>query len=543
MRSVARAIHRIARRLPVLVLVCLLAAPAGAQSVLRFGLGGEADSLDPMKAELIYARALNLNMWLTLVSFDADGNMIGAAAKSWDVAPDGLTYTFHVRDDLKWSDGTPLTAADFVYTFRRMLDPKTLYNSAQLFYWIKGAQAVNAQNHPLTELGVAAPDAHTFVVTLAKPNPLFLYLAALAYCVPQKAIEKYGAAWTQAGHIVTSGAYVVKDRVPGTRIVLVKNPYSIYASSTAIDEVDVYFVGDDSSLAKRYRADELDMVYAITADEFDKMARERPSETVAFTASDTSFITLNTKRPKLADARVRRALSMLIDRNIIAQKIVGGKATPAYSLVPELWPGIDPRALPDYAGWPRDKRVSEAQSLLRAAGYTPDKPLAVEYIYYAGGITARIAIIIKSMWDQTGLIRTSLLSKEQAGLFAAFDGHDFDAGSMGIDMGLEIDPYDVLQGLEPGGWNDRSGYHSASFETLMDQVRSTANMATRARLLADADTDWTNANAILPLVHGPTRWFISPRVKGWTTKAQPYFWRLLSIADERQSAHGSTSSP
>jgi oligopeptide transport system substrate-binding protein len=524
---------RFARPLPVFALtlaLALLALPAAAQSVLRFGLGGEADSLDPMKAELIYSRALNLNMWLPLVTFDASGNMIGAAATSWDVAPDGLTYTFHLRDDLKWSDGAPLTAEDFVYSYRRMQDPKTLYNSAELYYWIKNAEAVHDHKHPLAELGVAAPDARTFVITLERPNPLFLYLAAIAYTVPQHVIAKYGSNWTDAAHIVTSGAYMVKDRVPGTRVTLVKNPYSIYAGSTSIDEIDVYFVGDDSSLSARYRAGELDLVYAITPDEFDKMARDRPAEAVAFRASNTTFITLNTKKPALADANVRRALSMLIDRDLIARKIVGGKATPAYSLVPEVWPGIAARADPDYASWPRGKRVSEAQSLLRAAGYTPQKPLAVEYIYYAGGITARTAIVIKSMWDQTGLIRTSLLSKEQAGLFAAFDGGDFDAGSMGIDMGLEIDPYDVLSGFEPGGWNDRSGYHSASYEALMDKVRSTADMTMRAQLLANADTEWMTANPILPLVHGPTHWFIAPRVKGWTPKAQPYFWRLLSVA-------------
>ncbi|MFZ1991158.1 MAG: peptide ABC transporter substrate-binding protein [Alphaproteobacteria bacterium] len=528
-------------RLCAFALVAALAALAPRASyaleVLHVGVSGEPDSLDPHKSTLIYARIINQQIWLPLVSYDKDGNMIGAAADSWEVSKDGLTYTFHLKNGLKWSDGTPITSADYVYSFRRMQDPKTNYSSAELYYWIKNAKAVHEEHHPLTDLGVGAPDARTLVITLERPNPLFLVLVGNAYAVPEKAIEKWGGAWTLPEHMVCAGPYMVKERVPGTRLTLVKNPQSMYAQSTAIDEVDVYFVNDDTAMTDRFRSGELDLVYSVGAAEFDQIARASPARAVAYNSSNTSFIVFNTRKKQLADARVRRALSMLIDRNIVAAKIVGGRTTPAYSLVPTNWPGIAPRHEPDYAAWPEKKRVAEAKKLLAAAGYSARKPLAIEYIYYPSKVGSRLAVVLKSVWDSTGLVKASLLSKEQAGLFSQLDSGDFQAASIGIDMGLEIDPYDVLSGVEPGGWNDRTGFKSAEYESLMDKVRATADAGERAKLLGEADTLWANSYTTVALTHAPARWFISRVVKGWSMKAEPYFFRNLSIERKDAAAH------
>jgi len=508
----------------------------GAQ-VLHVGVPGEPDSLDPHKSTLIYARIINQQIWLPLVSYDKDGNLIGGAADSWEIAKDGLTYTFHLKAGLKWSDGTPITSADYLYSFRRMEDPKTMYNQAELYFWIKNAKAVLQEHHPLTDLGVAAPDARTVVFTLERPNPLFLVLIGNAYAVPEKAIEKWGAEWTLPQHIVCAGPYMVKDRVPGTRITLVRNLQSIYAQGTAIDEIDFYFVNDDTAMTDRFRTGELDLVYSAGASEFDQIARQSPSEAVAYNAASTTFLVLNTHKKALADIRVRRALSMLIDRDIIAAKIVGGHTKPAYTLVPHNWPGIAFRHDPDYADWSQKKRVEEAKKLLAAAGYSAQRPLAIEYIYYDSKVSGRLAIALKSMWDATGLIKTSLLSKEQAGLFAQLDSGDFEAGSMGFDMGLELDPYDMLSGVEPGGWNDRTGLKSNEYESLMDKVRVTADADGRAKLLGEADTEWANLSATVALIHAPARWLISPAVKGWSTKVQPYFFRMLSIEQKSAASH------
>ena len=517
--------------------LALLPQPSSAYEILNVGVSGEPDSLDPHKSTLIYARIINQQIWLPLVSYDKDANIAGAAADSWEIAKDGLTYTFHLKDGLRWSDGTPITSADYVYSFQRMEDPKTLYSSAELYYWIKNAKAVHEEHHPLTDLGVTAPDARTLIITLERPNPLFLVLVANAYAVPEKAIEKWGSAWTLPEHMVCAGPYIVKERVPGTRLTLIKNPQSIYAQSTAIDEVDVYFVNDDTAMTDRFRSGELDLVYSVGAAEFDQIAKASPARALAYNSSNTSFIMFNTRKKELADPRVRRALSMLIDRNIVAAKIVGGHTTPAYSLVPPNWPGIAPRHEPDYASWPAKKRLDEARKLLTAAGYSPQRPLAIEYIYYPSRVGSRMAVVLKSVWESTGVVKTSLLSKEQAGLFAQLDSGDFQAASIGFDMGLEIDPYDVLAGVEPGGWNDRTGFKSAEYESLMDKVRASADANERAKLLGEADTLWANFYTTVAVIHAPARWFISPAVKGWSMKAEPYFFRTLSIERKSAAAH------
>ena len=220
-----------------LIVACAALAPqtSFAQQVLNVGVSGEPDSLDPHKSELIYSRIVNQQIWLPLVTYDRDGNTIGGAAETWEASKDSLTYTFHLKSGLKWSDGTPITAADYVYGFRRMEDPKTLYNGATLFYWIKNAEAVNKGKAPLTSLDVTAPDPRTLMITLARPNPLFLALVSGAYAVPEKAIEKWGAQWTRPEHIVCAGAYMLKERIPGTRLKLVKNPMSLEAPGAAID--------------------------------------------------------------------------------------------------------------------------------------------------------------------------------------------------------------------------------------------------------------------------------------------------------------------
>lgn len=513
------------------------AQPSFAYEILNVGEPGEPDSLDPHKSELIYARIVNQQIWLPLVTYDRDGNMIGGAAETWDTSKDGLTYIFHLKAGLKWSDGTPITAADYGYSFRRMEDPKTLYNSAQLYYWIKNAEAVNKGKMPLTALGIAAPDARTVVITLARANPLFINLVSAAYAVPEKVVEKWGAQWTQPEHLVCAGAYVVKERVPGTRLKLVKNPNSIYAKTAAIDEINLYFVSDDSAMIDRYRTGAVDLVYSASSQEFDQLKKASPGQAIAYSASDTDILTLNTRKPRLNDARVRQALSLLIDRTILASKVVGGGATPAFTIVPEVWTGIAPRHDPDYANWQTSTRREEAKKLLSDAGYNAQKPLAIEYIYYPSKVGAHLAVAFKSMWDTSGLIKTTLLSKEQAGLFSALDSHDFEIAGSGFDMGLDIDPYDLLSGFEPGGWYDRSGFKSADYETVMDKVRNTADPSLRASLLADADTMWSSFNVAVPLVHIPSRWFIAPAVKGWTAKAEPYFFRNLSIERASASAH------
>ena len=237
-----------------------IVAPALSEVVFNRGNSADPESLDPHKTSTVYEAHILRDLFEGLVMQDQKAELIPGAAESWTVSDDGLVYTFKLRPGAVWSDGSPLTAEDFVYSFRRLEDPATGAEYASMLYVVKNGEEVNTGKVKPEELGVKAVDASTFEVTLKSPTPYFLEMLThqSAYPVNKAAIDKLGADWIKPGNLVSNGAYTLAEFVPNDHIKLVKNPKFHDAANVKIDTVNYFPTEDRSTAIKRFEAGELD---------------------------------------------------------------------------------------------------------------------------------------------------------------------------------------------------------------------------------------------------------------------------------------------
>ena len=326
-------------------------AISSAQVVLVRGNDTDPATLDHHKTSTISkSRVLN-DLYDGLVTQDAAGNTIPGAAESWEISEDGTTYTFHMRPDGKWSNGDPVTSEDFLFAFRRIMDPATAAGYASILFPILNAEAVNKGEMPVEELGVAAPDPQTLVFTLNGPTPYFLQLLTHQTGKPlhRASVEALGADFTKPGNLVTNGAYMLESFVPNDKIVLKKNPNYYDAASVTIDEVQWLPFEDRSACLRRFEAGEVLVCADVPAEQMTYMKEKLPDQLRIAPYLGAYYLPVKTTKEKFADPRVRQAISMLIDRDFIAEEVWQGTMLPAYSLVP---PGID-----NYVGEPARARL------------------------------------------------------------------------------------------------------------------------------------------------------------------------------------------
>src|SRR5215831_2534527 len=236
--------------------------PAAAEKVLRIANQAEPESLDPHKTQTVNESNILRNLFEGLLVLDPSGNVAPGVAESFSVSEGGLTYTFRLRGSAKWSNGEPVTARDFVYSLRRIEDPKTRSQYAEVLYPIKNAEEVNTGKAAVTELGVAAPDTRTVEITLKAPTPYFLQLLTHQSALPvhEKEIARFGAEWLKPGKMVSNGAYMLDDVKPNSHIRIVKNPNYWDAAKVTIDTVVFDPSEDRATVLKRYRAGEFDIL-------------------------------------------------------------------------------------------------------------------------------------------------------------------------------------------------------------------------------------------------------------------------------------------
>jgi oligopeptide transport system substrate-binding protein len=275
-----------------------------------------------------------------------------ASAESWTVSPDGLSWTFRLRPGLEWSDGTPLTAEDFVYSYRRLLDPASAASNAGLFLALRNARKIVQKQMPPDALGVRAPDPRTIVMELEYPVPYFLQILTntQAVPVPRHVIEKLGRDWTRPGSLVSNGPYVLAERVPQSYVKLVKNPRYRDAAAVRIDEVFWHPTQDLGAAFRSFRAGEMDVVLNVAPDDLGWIRENQPEALHTGPIHATYLLVLNVARKPLDDVRVRRALSLAIDRDAIANQLLRTGVRPAWSFVS---PGIGGRPCPGRSVWPK----------------------------------------------------------------------------------------------------------------------------------------------------------------------------------------------
>lgn len=502
----------------LLVAVALLCAPlapaADAKMVLNRSSSAEPDTLDPHKTSGNTAAVILADLMQGLTTSDPKGEVTLGAAESYTVSPDGLLYTFKLRPNLKWSDGTALTAEDFVYSFRRVQKPDTAFRYAQWLWAIKNAEAINKGQMPPESLGVRAVDARTFEITLAVPNPVLLeILAATAgYPVPRHIIEKHGTGWTAAGVMVSNGAYVLKESVPQTRTTIVKNPLFYDAANVAIDEVNYYPTENLGTVLNRFRAGELDAALNFPPEQMDWIKANLPKELRISPNLGVYYFLFNNKRPPFDDARVRKALSITVDREAMVSKLFATGVTPAYGLVPPV-ASKTAGYKPAYAAQPMPARIAEAKKLLAEAGYGPAKPLKFTLQFDTLEENRKMAVAMASMWRPLG-VEVELANSEFRDIQRRARTLEYDVMRFAY-FSPFADPSAYLNLYRTGDASNFAGYSNADYDRLMQQANSTADMAKRAELMAQAEHVMLDAHVLMPIYYYVARRLISQNIKGW----------------------------
>lgn len=493
------------------------AGPAAAQ-VYHRGNDGDPETLDPHKSSTVAEAHILRDLYEGLVIHDADGRIAAGVAESWQVSPDGLTYTFRLRADARWSNGDPVTAADFVFSLRRILAPGTGAKYATILYPIRGARALHkAEPGAAPEaLGVRALDPRTLELTLERPTAYFLELLAHTTALPlhQASLERHGRDWVRPGNTVSNGAYTLRDSVPNTGIRLARNPHFHARPTVQIEEVVYHPVPDNAAGVRRYRAGELHSLSDLPTDQVPALRERFGDQVVLAPALGVWCLVFNTRKAPFSDARVRQALSLALDRETLAERIWNDTMLPAYSLVPPGIAGYEP-ALLEEADLGPFEREDRARALLAAAGYGPEKPLRVELRYNNGGNNRAAMVAVAAQWRALG-VETTFISTDAKTHFAYLrDGGDFDAARYAW-IGDYADAQNFLFLLESDnrGFN-AGGYASPEFDALMREAAAEPEAGRRAAVLHRAEALLMRDLPWIPVLHYKSKHLVSPRLTGF----------------------------
>ena len=517
----------------LLLTTLLLAATSGAQAenILRRSNDAEPASMDPQLAQGMPEMHILRDMFVGLIDEDAGAHLIPGVAEKWDVSEDGKTYTFHLRDNT-WSDGTPVTAGDFVYAWRRGVDPAVGSKYSFFLYPVKNAKEIVEGKQPLDALGVSAPDDKTLVVELNNPTPYFtgLLINAVTYPVPRQIVEKHGKEWTRAEHIAGNGAYKMREWKPQSRIVLEKSPDYYGAQDVQLDKVIYYVSEDKNAELQRYRAGELDWTADVPNDQIKWLQENLSDELHIYNYLGTFYFGYNLTKPPFKDnPKLREALTLAIDRDVITDKVTGVGEKPAYSFVPPGINGYD-HYTPEYASLDKAARIEKAKKLYEEAGYGKDKPLKVDLLYNTSENHKKIAVAVAAMWKQNLGVQTNLTNQEwKVFLNTRTEKKQTEAFRAGW-IGDYNDAYSFLELFQSkSGLND-SGYVNEKFDALLAQAGQEQDMGKRAAILKDAEKMLTDDYPVAPVYSYVTKRLVKPYVKGYAEenvmdhRSSKYMW-------------------
>jgi oligopeptide transport system substrate-binding protein len=370
-------------------------------NVLHRGLGTDPETFDAQKSQSVQASIVLRDLGEGLMTYTAGGKLVPGAAEDWSVSDDGLVYTFTLREEGRWSNCDAVTADDFVYTFRRLVDPATAAPRTQSLGIVGNAKQVIAGQSPPTDLGVRAVDPRTLEVTLEQPTPYFLHLLTRPSTFPQNAqnIATHGAQHARPGTLISNGAYTLAAVTPGALIELERNACYHDVESTAIERVHYHVLVEPMSEYNRFRAGELHITSTLPANNFASIREQFPDELRIAPSLGVYYYGFNISRPPFADnPLLREALSMAIDREVLVEKITARGEKPAYSWVP---PGLDGYTPPTmtFSKLAKADREERARALYQQAGFSAQNPARFELRYNTHEDHKQIALAVKSMWE------------------------------------------------------------------------------------------------------------------------------------------------
>jgi oligopeptide transport system substrate-binding protein len=486
-----------------------------AEVVYNRGAAADPETLDPHKTSTTYEADIMRDLFEGLVMPDSKANLIPGAAESWTVSPDGLVYTFKMRADGKWSNGDPVTADDFVYSMRRMVSKDLAAEYASILYPIKNAEEVNAGTLAPEEMGVKAIDPMTLEITLKGPTPYFLQMLThqAAYPVHKGSIEKFGADFVKPGNLVSNGPYVLKEFTPNAKVQIVKNPNFHDAANVQIDVVNYIPTEDRSAAIKRYEAGEFDSYGDLPTEQLADLKAKFGDQIRVAPYLGTYYYAIKTDKKPWDNPELRRALSMAIDRDFLAEKIWANSMIPAYSFVPPGMAGYTP-ATADYANMSQLDREDAAKAILEKLGYTPATPLKLEIRYNTSENHKNTAVAIQDMLKPLG-VEVTMLNTDTKTHY----GHLKQKGDFDLARAAWIADYQDAQNFlflaESNNGNNYSQYNNPEYDALMNKAAVTADAAERSKLLTQAEAIFMRDTANIPLLFYSFHNIVSPKLTGW----------------------------
>jgi oligopeptide transport system substrate-binding protein len=484
------------------------------QELVR-GNGTEVATIDPHKSQGVPESHVIRDLLEGLVNQDADGKTIPGVATSWETE-DNKTFVFHLRKDAKWSNGDPVTAGDFVYSFQRAVDPATAspYSWYMEYTKMENAKEIVEGKKDKSELGVRAIDDYTLEVTLTTAVPYFVMMTGHTTMKPvhQATVEKYGDLWTRQENFVGNGAFKLNNWVVNERLELVRNEMYWDNANTKLNKVTFLPIEDQVSEMNRFLSGEIDFTSTLPTEHFKRLQKEYPEQVSVEGSLCTYYYQFNSKQAPFDDARVRKAVSYAIDRQIVTDALLGQGQKPAYFLTPEITANFNPE-MTAYGKLTQKERDAEAAKLLAEAGYGPSNPLKFTLLYNTSENHKKIAVALGSMWKKLGLEvvlenqewKTYLQSKDEGNFQIARAGWCGDYNEASSFLTLMVSA------------NTTGGQHwgSAEYDALIDKALSSTSEEERTEIYLEAERLMAEEMPIAPIYQYVRSRLLSPQVGGF----------------------------
>lgn len=486
--------------------------------VLHLSVGSEPTDLDPQTVTGLGDAKIIAALFEPIVTFDPlTLAPRPALAESWDISPDGLTYTFHLRPTARWSNGDPITAEDCIASWRRILTPTLAADYAYFFYIIRGAESFHkSQTTDFTTVGLAAPDARTLVVTLAHPAPYFLQILLNSPWRPLNVRSiaavgdayRRGTPWTRPGKLISSGPFTLKEWKPHQHILVEKSLTYWDHATVRLNAIQFYPIDSMDAEERAFRAGQLHGTWALPLSKILPLQQEKSPALRIDPILETYFFRLNVHRAPLNDQRIRRALSLAIDRDAIAQKILPGGRQPAPTLISSVIPGYTPPPRRAYD-------LAAARQLLAEAGHAGGAGLPpIEILYNNSEILRLVAEAIQQMWRRDLGLDIRLVNQEFKVVFASRRTGDYQIllGSWTADY---LDATTFLDLWRSDSGNNHTGWADPAYDALSDQANRLADPAARGAVLTAAEALVLEAAPIIPIYFNTHVYLLHPAVRGW----------------------------
>lgn len=479
---------------------------------------GEPLSLDPHKCSGTWENNIVGNLFMGLTTEGDDGSPLPGMATRWETSADGLSWIFHLRQAY-WSDGEPVDAHDFVFAYQRILNPENLAEYASLLYPIKNAQRVNSgEAHP-REVGVRALDDRTLEIQLEHPAPYLpeLLMHYTNYPVPKHVVEAHGDAWIKPENVVVNGPYKLVKWWSNYIVHITKNPAFFDSRNVWLDDIYFYPSNDVNAASRSVISGERGWSTRFPSNRTPELTRDHGAFVQVHPYLVVNYFAFNMTRPPFDDIRVRRALTMSLDRDFLATQIYRAGERPAHSFVPPGIAGYKEGARYSFADTPIAQRRETARALLQEAGFGPNNPLRFEFTHRNTSDNPRVAVVAQADWRAIAPWVTCELQGQETQIhYSKLRAKDFQVGDAGWAADYN-DPRSYLYLHETRtGYQNYPGYSNPEFDSLVDQSDREADLERRADLMSRAEQLVLNDCPVCTTVFLVSTNLVHPRLAGWT---------------------------